>query len=95
MGCMGGLNAGARHRGLGGPTREQMEKAKEAIQFLSSIDIGEPSDGVAAESTSLEEAGSSSSGKLCLMCFRICCGIYFCMFFFSFFFKIAIAIACR
>ena len=34
MGCIGGLNAGARHRGLGGPTREQMEKAKEVILAL-------------------------------------------------------------
>ena len=45
-----------------GPTRDELEKAKDAIQFLSSISVGETGEKTARNTTS--DAGCSSNGEL-------------------------------
>ena len=45
-----------------GPTRDELEKAKDAIQFLSSISIGETGEKTARNTSS--DAGCISNGEL-------------------------------
>ena len=77
MGCIGGLNAVRDIRVLGGQPGSRWKKRKKQFSFSLVLILVNPVMGAAADSTSLEEAVSSSSGNLCLMCFRICCGTVF------------------
>ena len=51
-----------RYRRGEGLTRDELEKAKDAIQFLSSISVGETGERTARNTSS--DAGCSSSGEL-------------------------------
>ena len=53
---------GVRYRRGEGPTRDELEKAKDAIQFLSSISVGETGEKAARNTSS--DAGCSSNGEL-------------------------------
>ena len=59
---------GSRNEGRTIP-QEQMEKAKEAIQFLSTIGVGESSDEAASGSIPMEESGN---GKIFFLCVCVC-----------------------
>ena len=51
-----------RYRRGEGPTRDELEKAKDSIQFLSSISVGETGEKTARNTS--PDAGCSSNGEL-------------------------------